>query len=265
MPAVEISVNGEAVLFQLNAAMLLDSDEERRMQVVFHDITAERRRSDLVENFAAHVVLGQEEERRRISQDLHDGPLQSLVHLCRRIDTLEAGSSDSQFHTTQALRKEVEQTVDEIRDIARGLRPSILDDLGLVASVGQLLIDAKRRQGFETSIGITGAERRLPPEIELALFRIAQEALNNIERHAAAHTVAVGLDFEGGLRLLVKDDGIGFDPMCGRRGPPTQSLGITGMAKRANLIGADWQVRSRPGSGTTIDVRLSSAIIARNH
>ncbi len=264
LPPVEIVVDGQPALYRPTATMLLDADDARRMQVVFQDVTEERRRRHLVETFAAHVVLGQEEERRRISQELHDGPLQSLIHLCRQIDSLSppVPSSHLSISQTRDLREMVEAIVSEIRAIARGLRPSVLDDLGLVASIGQLVAEAERRHHFGTSFGVTGPERRLPPDVELALFRIAQESLSNVERHAAAHRVAVGLDFEGGgLRLLVKDDGIGFDPVTEPRSSANQSLGIPGMAERANLIGARLQVHSRPGMGTAVDVRVPSTVL----
>ena len=262
MPPVEIPFNGHPTLFRPSITVLADIWDERRMQVVFQDVTEERRQRELVETFAAHVILGQEEERQRISQELHDGPLQNLIHLCRQIDAVD--QSNGTMTSTDDLRKSTEDLVQEIRSISRGLRPSALDDLGLVASIGQLLTDAERRHHIATSFGVTGQERRLPSDVELALFRIAQEALSNIERHAAARTVAVGLDYEGGgLRLLVKDDGIGFAPDTTRRASANQSLGIPGMAERASLIGARLVVHSHPGSGTSIDVRVPAAVIAQ--
>ncbi|MGB7051127.1 MAG: sensor histidine kinase [Acidimicrobiales bacterium] len=260
MPPVEIPFNEHPTLFRPSITVLADIWDERRMQVVFQDVTEERRQRELVETFAAHVILGQEEERQRISQELHDGPLQNLIHLCRQIDAVD--QSNGAMSSTDDIRKSTEDLVQEIRSISRGLRPSALDDLGLVASIGQLLTDAERRHHIATSFGVTGQERRLPSDVELALFRIAQEALSNIERHAAARTVAVGLDYEGGgLRLLVKDDGIGFAPDTTRRASANQSLGIPGMAERASLIGARLVVHSRPGSGTSIDVRVPAAVI----
>lgn len=259
MPPVEVPFDGHPTLFRPSATVLADIWDDRRMQVVFQDVTEDRRQRELVETFAAHVILGQEEERQRISQELHDGPLQNLIHLCRQIDAVDLTSGAM---NTDELRRSTEGLVEEIRSISRGLRPSALDDLGLVASIGQLLTEAERRHRLTTSFGVTGQERRLPSDVELALFRIAQEALSNIERHAAARTVAVGLDFEGGgLRLLVKDDGIGFAPDTSRRTSANQSLGIPGMAERASLIGARLVVRSRPGSGTSIDVRVPAAIL----
>jgi signal transduction histidine kinase len=235
------------------------------MQVVFEDVTAETRRHDLMEAYAAQVVLGQEEERRHIAQEIHDGPVQSLIHLCRQMDavgTRTERSSGDRLPLSD-LRAIVEDTVAELRSIAKGLRPSILDDLGLVASINQMLTEAGDRQQFETSFGITGVERRLPPTVELAVFRIAQEALSNVERHAAAHRVAVGMDFEsGGLRLLVKDDGVGFDLSV--PGGYARSLGLPGMSERARLIGSRLVVHSGRGAGTTVDVWVPSTVLGPN-
>ena len=153
------------------------------------------------------------------------------------------------------MRQLAEGTVGELRAIAKGLRPSILDDLGLVASIQQMVTEAGGRQGFETSFGVTGPERRLPAAVELALFRITQEALSNIERHARPNRVSVGIDFESGaLRLLVKDDGVGFDATGGTSNFGTQSLGLPGMVERAHLIGARLTIHSSVGAGTTVDV-----------
>jgi len=229
------------------------------MQVIFEDVTAETRRHDLMEAYAGQVVLAQEEERRHLAQEIHDGPLQALIHICRQIDLLERtggsgviGSDDGP--QLKSLRSTVEDTVGELRSIARGLRPSILDDLGLVASINQMLTEATARQQFESTFGVTGATRRLSPSVELALFRITQEAITNIERHAAASRVAVGIDFQvEGLHLLVKDDGAGFvqsqDPDA-----VSQSLGLPGMTERAHLVGATLTIHSQAGRGTAVDV-----------
>ncbi len=256
---VAFEFEGRAVLYRLSATLVRPADADRRMQVIFEDVTAETRRHDLMEAYAGQVVLAQEEERRHLAQEIHDGPLQALIHICRQIDLLEGtdgpgviGSDDD--HQLKSLRSTVEDTVAELRSIARGLRPSILDDLGLVASINQMLTDATARQQFESTFGVTGTSRRLSPSVELALFRITQEAITNIEHHAAASHVAVGIDFEAeGLHLLVKDDGAGFDqiqdPKAGGH-----SLGLPGMTERAHLIGGTLVIHSQAGTGTAVDV-----------
>ena len=267
---VSREVDGKLVVFRPTATVLSQLDSEARMQVVFEDVTAETRRRDLMEAYAARVVLGQEEERRHIAQELHDGPVQMLIHLCRQIDEIVAhNSSGSDGSSSFAdLRANVEETVAELRSIAKGLRPSVLDDLGLVASINQIVSEAGDRQCFEASFGVTGAERRLPAAIELALFRIAQEALSNIERHASASRVAVGLSFDNGsgVRLLVSDDGIGFDAQDTHNAADKGSLGLRGMTERARLIGSEITLHSDPGTGTgtTVDVWVPATIINQN-
>jgi len=247
-------VGGRRVLYRPTATLVGTTGAERRMQVIFEDVTTETRRHDLMEAYAGQVVLGQEEERRHIAQELHDGPLQALIHLCRQIDALEdASTGDGRL---AAMRTSVEDTVAELRSIARGLRPSVLDDLGLVASINQVVTEATERQGFQSSFTIDGTVARLPPAVELAVFRIAQEAVTNVERHAAARRVDVALQFgDGRLGLSITDDGDGFDPQRQFWGDG-QSLGLPGMNERARLVGGRLRVSSKPGTGTTVDVRV---------
>jgi two-component system sensor histidine kinase UhpB len=160
------------------------------------------------------------------------------------------------------LRTIVEETVAELRAIAKGLRPSVLDDLGLVASISQMVAEAGARHSFETSFGVTGAERRLSPTLELALFRIAQEAISNVERHASARRLAVGMDFEAGaLRMLIRDDGVGFDASDRSQGARSASMGLPGMTERAHLIGSRLVIHSEPGLGTTVDVWVPATVL----
>jgi signal transduction histidine kinase len=260
-------VQGHPVLYRPTATMLGVSDDGTRMQIVFEDVTAETRRHDLMEAFAARVVSGQEEERRHIAQEIHDGPVQSLIHLCRQIDSVGAPSDRPLERALELsdLRAIAEATVAELRSIAKGLRPSILDDLGMVASINQILTEAGERHRFETTFGVTGDERRLGPVVELALFRIAQEAISNIERHAGAHRVAVGLNFEGqGVRLLVKDDGVGFDARGNPQATGSESLGLPGMTERARLIRSKLRIHSEKGVGTLVNVWVPTTNLENN-
>jgi len=258
-------VDGERVLYRPTSTLVGAPGTDRRMQVIFEDVTAETRRHDLMKAYAGQVVLGQEEERRHIAQELHDGPLQALIHLCRQIDALDgppSGPDPAGVRDTErlaAMRSSVEDTVAELRSIARGLRPSVLDDLGLVASINQVVSEATERQGFESSFTIDGTVTRLPPAMELAVFRIAQEAVTNAERHASAHRVDVALRFgDGWLGLSVTDDGAGFDPQRQFWGD-NQSLGLPGMSERARLVGGRLRVTSKIGRGTTVDARVPVA------
>ncbi len=259
---VEVPVHGVPTLFRPTTGWVCDVGDQPSLQIVFEDVTEERRRRLMLESFATHVVLGQEEERKRISQELHDGPLQSLILLCRQLDRLAPDRSKSaEFSARDEVRTNVGQIIDELRSIARGLRPSALDDLGLVASLGQLLSEVERHGDVATSLVVSGSECRPPSLVELTIFRIAQEAISNVQRHAAASRLTVALDFaDDGLHVRIDDDGVGFDPRAARP-PEASSLGMAGMAERARLIGATLEVHSDPGSGTSMRVSVPGAIL----
>ena len=256
---VSFQVDGESVLYRPTATLVGPLGGDHRIQVIFEDVTAETRRHDLLEAYANQVVVGQEEERRHIAQELHDGPLQALIHLCRQIDVLDAsgGVASAPGGSLASMRTTVEDTVAELRSIARGLRPSILDDLGLVASINQVVVEATGRQGLTGEFHVTGTDRRLPPAIELAVFRIAQEAVTNVERHASARHLAVGLEFgNDGVWLRVEDDGIGFSQDRAGDTGDGRSLGLPGMHERARQVGGRLVIRSRLGHGTTVEARV---------
>jgi signal transduction histidine kinase len=256
---VAFDVDGESILFRPTATLVGALGADRRMQVIFEDVTAETRRHDLLEAYANQVVLGQEEERRHIAQELHDGPLQALIHLCRQIDALDArpDADSAPSASLASMRATVEETVAELRSIARGLRPSILDDLGLVASLNQVVVEAIGRGGLAGEFQVSGTERRLPPDVELAVFRIAQEAVTNVERHASASQLTVTLEFDDrDVRLRVADDGVGFARHQVRDSVDGYSLGLPGMHERARLAGGRLVVRSTPGQGTTVEARV---------
>ncbi|MFZ0666654.1 MAG: ATP-binding protein [Acidimicrobiales bacterium] len=253
---VRVEESGTPMLYRADATRMDDSNGLELVQLVLHDVTMETMRQEWMEAYAARVLNAQEEERRHLAQELHDGPLQSLVYVCRRID--EISRQTGLTTELEDLRTLAEALVSDLRGIARGLRPSVLDDLGLVAATRRLLDDFEKRTGIDTTLGITGTERRLPTSIELALFRVAQEAISNAELHAEPQRVAVGMSFEsGGVRLLVSDDGGGFRPgteAARARG----SLGLLGMRERLHVVGGDVEVHSSPGGGTTVDAWAST-------
>jgi two-component system, NarL family, sensor histidine kinase UhpB len=254
---VRVKVAGTPMFFRPDATWLTDDAGNDLLQLVLNDVTAETLRQESTEAYAARVLNAQEEERRHIAQELHDGPLQALVYLCRRIDEVGRSAGSDVAPELDALRHLTESLVGELRGISRGLRPSVLDDLGLVAATRRLLDDLEKRTGIDTTLGITGAERRLPSSVELALFRVAQEAISNAELHAEPRRVAVGMSFEqGGVRLLVSDDGHGFETVTNGTGP-RGSLGLVGMRERLHLIGGRVEVHSSPAGGTTVDAWAS--------
>jgi signal transduction histidine kinase len=253
---VRVEESGTPMLYRADATRMDDTSGQELVQLVLHDVTIETMRQEWMEAYAARVLNAQEEERRHLAQELHDGPLQALVYVCRRID--EVSRQTGLTTELEDLRTLAEELVSDLRAIARGLRPSVLDDLGLVAATRRLLDDFEKRTGIDTTLGITGTERRLPTSIELALFRVAQEAISNAEAHAEPQRVAVGMSFEsGGVRLLVSDDGGGFRPER-KPAPERGSLGLLGMRERLHLVGGDVEVHSSPGGGTTVDAWAST-------
>ncbi len=222
------------------------------VQVVLTDVTAEERERQQAETFAAGVVAAQEEERRRLAQELHDGPLQTLVHLARQLEV--DGEPPA---TTPAAREVALEVVDELRRITRGLRPSVLDDLGLIEALRRVTDDVAEQFHVAVALEVTGPARRLPAVLELTVFRVAQEAMANAARHSRASTVRVVVAFGlRWLRLLVADDGCGFDDPDRASRQAAGSLGLSGMAERLRLVGGHLAVHSDPGTGTTVEAAV---------
>lgn len=211
----------------------------------------------------AQIIAAQEAERARVSRDLHDQIGQSLtsVLLGQRLvlDALDALDGDPEGSEAQARAEEVRilvaEALNEVRRLAFELRPIVLDDIGLVAAVQRLTTDLAERHKFDLRVDLGGLsdDTRLPTEIETVVYRIVQEALTNVTRHAGAAQVRVSLTVANGqLRAEIVDDGAGFDPTGVRR----RSLGLTGMSERATLAGGRLEVASAPGAGTTVRLEL---------
>jgi len=241
---------------RLATTVFTTPEGERVAQVLIEDVTEEASRQAQAEAYASQVLEAQEDERRRIARELHDGPVQSLIYLCRRIDAVSCSSQipEAERVAIKELRAITESLVEELRSISRGLRPSVLDDLGLVAALERLVEEFHARTHIDAVPKVLGVPRRLGGNLEAVAYRIVQEALSNIERHARAGHVLVEVAFhEALLGLRIVDDGIGFDP---RQGVRPGALGLSGMAERARLAGGRFAVDSTPGGGTTIRVEL---------
>jgi len=235
----------------------IDTEDGPMVQVVLHDATEELRERQRIAAYAAHVVQVQEEERRRIGQEIHDEPLQALVQLNRKLMT---NGKDPQTVVKQVADSGVLLTgiIDDLRKIAHGLRPPVLDDLGVVPALRRLVDEFAERNALEVNFAVSGEIRRLGPELELSLFRIAQEALHNVERHAAARHVKLRLKFgQQSAAVEVEDDGIGFDAGDAQRSP--KSIGLLGMKERAELLSGSFSVHSKTDAGTTVRAELPLA------
>jgi signal transduction histidine kinase len=202
-----------------------------------------------------------EDERKRLARELHDDTIQTIVIAKAELDTLAVETPASAAMKTRLNKVDAMLTaaIDNVRRFSRDLRPSLLDDLGLVDAIDWLVGDLRARTGINAQLRISGKPRRLDQKEELALFRIVQEALRNVELHAAAKTVKVRIDFRHDVRAAVVDDGRGFDTSEALDGHhPSTRLGLLGMRERAKLAGAALSIRSRPLSGTRVCVSLKS-------
>jgi signal transduction histidine kinase len=228
-------------------------------QLVFLDVSEERRRLGAKDAYAASVVRAQEEERARIAQELHDEPLQTVVHLYRlldRLSTMPVGAGEEVRRGLGEARGVAEGIAQELRRLARGLRPASLEDVGLVTVLHRLVADAEGRGELRAQLRVEGEPRRLDPLLELGLFRIAQEAVRNVERHARALHVDVGLRFEeDAVELTVVDDGRGLPAAAVADGEPGR-LGLIGMQERAALLGGRFEIESGPLQGTRLRAHI---------
>lgn len=242
--AERIGVGAQLVLLvSLGIVVARRVDRERRARdeaEAANRWLADARRS--LQTYIGLALRAQEEERRRLSRELHDDTIQDLLVVKAAIEELSCEMGDRR--PLDIIDAGLQRSIDGMRRTCRALRPSVLDDLGLVAAVEWLTSDLAARTRIQTSLAVEGTPARLDPELELVIFRITQEALRNVERHAHAARVTVSIEFRSdGLRAEIVDDGRGFDI---RRSAPDR-LGLSGMEERAKLIGATLQIASQPG------------------
>lgn len=222
-----------------------ETEEVERLELAFlrmmRRLEAERRRS------SSAALDAQEEERARVARDLHDQVNQSLTGVLLRLEAARAAAPpelESELVETSVL---AHQAMDELLTVARQLRPSALDDLGLSAAIaGQ--IEQLGQSEIKATFEVEGEVGNLDPEVQLVIYRVAQESLGNAIRHSRAGRVAIRLSRgPGRVELSVIDDGSGFT-----FAEATSGLGLGGMRERAILVGGDLQIESRPGHGTTV-------------
>jgi signal transduction histidine kinase len=196
------------------------------------------------------VVNAQELERRRLARELHDETGQALTSILLGLRTVEeAGTPEETREAVAGLRVLVRSTLHDVRRLAVELRPKALDDFGLEPALERLTASFAEQTGLDVDFQTMLPEGRLPPEIETTLYRVVQEALTNIVKHARASRVSVLVTRkDGSVTAVIEDDGAGFDPSRVRE----EGLGLMGMRERAALVGGRITVESRPGAGSTL-------------
>jgi PAS domain S-box-containing protein len=204
---------------------------------------------------AGHLLTAQEAERKKLARELHDDLSQRLAALAMEAETLEHQKSPKTGPDRASLKEMKDKLVElsiDVHAMSRRLHPSILDDLGLADAVASECATFRKRNGVVVNFRTENIGREVPPNVAVCLYRIVQEALRNISRHAGATEAAISLVGEDqAIRLLIRDNGKGFDP--GQK-TSTVGLGLDSMKERAHLIGADFSLESQPGGGTMIEV-----------
>jgi two-component system sensor histidine kinase DegS len=233
----------------------LENYTEELKSTAAENLAKERIIEDNLHLYVQKVSQAQEAERKRVARELHDETVQSLVVVSRHLDDLASGNSKL---TAEDIREEVRQILKEVRHFSQELRPSILDDLGLIPAVKWLASDLEKTYGIPTAINISGDQRQLASETELLIFRIIQEALTNIRKHSQATKALVNLDFTPhAVKIMVQDDGKGFEtPDSVVDFAKKGKLGLTGIQERAQLLRGKLDIESKPGEGTRLNLEV---------
>jgi signal transduction histidine kinase len=212
-------------------------------------------------SYIGAITMGQEEERRRLARELHDDTLQSMIALSQRVQLAQlAQGEQADRNGLVEIQSLTEQTIQNLRRLTHALRPIYLEDLGLVAALEMLVRETRQTSGVDITFRILGTELRLSTAVELALYRMGQEALSNIVRHAQATRAALVISYAPDpVTLEVSDDGVGFEvPESPAEFATSGHFGLLGIHERAEIIGARLKIQSKPAKGTQLTVTLSA-------
>ncbi|HHT85599.1 MAG: PAS domain S-box protein [Bacillota bacterium] len=273
--------DGHMVKLDVRASLIYQGFELLHHQGIARDTSTEKRlweeiekrekaldvsrsREEMMREYLSVADLVQEEERARIARELHDGAIQYLVALRRKLDLLEKTLPLSQapHRNTKELISDMDSLLDEtiadLREFARNLRPPVLDDFGFVSAC-EWLCDQAEREGFRVVFDVSGLIQELPRETEALVFRIVQEGLSNAVKHSGADLIELRLAFEEDVfRIGIRDNGKGFDPPKAAPGSLVAAgqMGLVGMFERAELLGASLEISSEPGNGTFLSLEV---------
>jgi signal transduction histidine kinase len=235
--------------------------EIKELGMAFNDMVEQIRRYRAgVRQYVADITRTQEEERKRIARELHDDTVQSLIAINQRLELTRASLDDpaeARPRLTE-VKTMVTGAIASVRQFSRDLRPLTLEDLGLIAALQYQINQLAQSEKLEVNLEVRGDAAGLPADLEVAIFRIMQETLNNVKKHAKATRVDVLADFTThDIELVVKDDGIGFDmPEAITDFASSGSFGMMGLQERAQLFGGNVFIRSEPNHGTTVHLTM---------
>jgi two-component system sensor histidine kinase UhpB len=238
---------------------LSDNSDERfdRLAETFNQMLDQLERDAVeMQQLSRQIIQAQEDERYRLARELHDEAAQALTSLLVHLRLLERAHDPAEAQKrVQELRELTASALEDVRRVALDLRPTILDDLGLGAAL-EWRVDELNKRGLNATVAIGGLESRLPPDVALALYRVAQEAISNAGRHAQAANITVTLaGSPTQVTLEICDDGVGFDPSAPVADNPHHGLGLLGMRERMRMIGGELAIRTAPSAGTRITAR----------
>jgi len=244
--AIEQPVGGIAEIRRLQSELIHMARKVKAAQQSLH-------------SYIGAITAGQEEERRRLARELHDDTIQSLIALKQRVQLAQlATKNGSTEHSLTEVVSLTEQAIENVRRQTRALRPIYLEDLGLVTALEMLTREISQAAGIPVEFQRHGTEKRLTPNVELALYRIAQEALNNVSRHAQASQAHLNITFNPQeIIMQVSDNGRGFEvPNSPAEFAPGGHFGLLGLYERAELIRARLEIHSMSGQGSRVTVHL---------
>ena len=244
----------EQVTDQVNVAMAQLAEGLQRMSDHWEGMKARYPMGE-------RVIKAQEDERRRVAREIHDGPAQALANAVLRAEICErmmrAGRAEA-VEELGRLKEMVKDSLRELRSIIFNLRPMALDDLGLIPTLRRYLHNLREHEGTPVHFHVAGTETPLPAAVEVAIFRLVQEAVNNARKHAHASLIQVRIEFTARRTVLVvvEDDGVGFD-VTALKGAQWASFGLLSMEERIKLLDGELEVLSAPGQGTRVVAELS--------
>ncbi len=258
-----ITKDGIEATLKLTTDVVEVNREAIGFQHIARDVTEEKRMQESLRFYLGQITLAQEDERKRVARELHDETIQALVVLARQLDDIASdrkGLSEYKKIQLDVLRERINNIMADVRRLSQDLRPPALDRLGLLPALEWLASTIGKRSGINVEVTTRGVSRRLSPEIELVLFRIAQEALRNALRHAQATSGEIAIEFgEKSIRITVTDNGKGFYlPETTGDLVKQGRLGLAGMQERIQLVGGSLKISSRPGLGTTVTIEAPS-------
>ena len=249
---------------QIGAGAISDKQFDRLAATLNDILNAREENGQQLHHLSQEILQAQEEERQRLARELHDEAAQTLTSLLVYLKLLEKSQDPDEAQRIQNLRKLTAHALEEVRQVALELRPKILDDWGLEAALGWRVDELSKACSIRANLQVIGMRNRLPRDLELTFYRVAQEAINNIARHSHARHAQIALKREEHyLTLEIKDDGVGFNTTVIQAGR-LQELGLLGMRERMALVGGEFVIESEPGKGTRLVARAPLASLVAN-